>query len=488
MSGISRPLVIVVALGLLQLHPADASPDAARDKVEVRAFVNDSCIVADEPYFLPASSDKEAGDQAKFLPLLGLVIGKLAELFINHEIQAFADRMKSHAARKDTHYAVSRHMNLYRVDFQPAPVLAINAKLGCMTIVAASFRPEPATCTAQYEPRELARQSAALPENEWKTSRTDDSIENQLRRANVCVEGRARAVYEARFEFSKDGTAYRLKDAGYHIESLLTTQDKGATRNTIYTLKISDPGATDQQEVLSSAWVDIGAVGAGAHSNGAKPDAAPWLRVPPMSAEARRNYDAKTRTYQDDIAEIEALKRALSRNQRVLANLDQRIATAGPEMVDGLKQERNRIAVQNQSQGAELDARNAEYLELPQTPLEFMPVTIEVAVTETESEKKSRVALADIIGKNSDVVASAVGNAASGLISKSMNAADLKTEADSPEAEDHLNVAKNLYFDALVDSRTVAAEAARAESQRKLINARNQYNDVRRSLGLENIK
>ena len=45
-----------------------------------------------------------------------------------------------------------------------------------------------------------------------------------MRRANVCVDGKAKAVYEARFEFSTDGTAYRLKDAGYRIESLLTTE------------------------------------------------------------------------------------------------------------------------------------------------------------------------------------------------------------------------------------------------------------------------
>ncbi len=102
-----------------------------------------------------------------------------------------------------------------------------------------------------------------LPQKDWKTSRTDDSIENQLRRANVCVDGNARAVYEGRFEFSKDGTTYRLKSAGYRIDSLLTTQEKGASRTVLYTLKITQPGATDQQEALSSAWVDLGTVARG---------------------------------------------------------------------------------------------------------------------------------------------------------------------------------------------------------------------------------
>ena len=95
-------------------------------------------------------------------------------------------------------------------------------------MAAAKFEPEPADCTAEYHPKELARETMGLPQSEWKTSRTDDSTENQLRRANICVVDKAHAVYESRFEFSNDGTAYRLKDAGYRIESLLTTPDKAA--------------------------------------------------------------------------------------------------------------------------------------------------------------------------------------------------------------------------------------------------------------------
>jgi hypothetical protein len=354
--------------------------------------------------------------------------------------------------------------------------------------VAANFKPEPADCRAEYVPKELTRESMGVPQSEWKTSRADDSVENQLRRANVCVIGKVRAVYESRFEFSKDGTAYRLKDAGYHIESLLTTQDKGAARTTIYTLKISDPGATDQQEVLSSAWVDIGAVTAGARSTGGKGDAAPWLRVPPLSIEARRNYEDKTKIHQEVTGQIEALKRALTRNQRLLAGLDQRIATAGSDVSEGLKQERTRIAVQNQAQGAELDARNAEYQDLPGTPMEFMPVTIEVAVTETESEKTARLALADIIGKNSGSVASAVGSAATGLLSKSADIADIKTDSDPADSADDLSRARVLYFDALVDAQTRTSGAARDDSQRNLVVARDRYNEARHSLGLEQIK
>ncbi len=131
-----RRLAAALCLILLHLQAAQAA-QAAHDTIEVRAYANDACIVADEPFFLPVSKDDQT---AKFLPLLGLVIGKLAELFINHEIQASAERMKSGAVRKDTRYAAAKEMNLYRAEFVPAPAVRINARLGCLTVVAATFK------------------------------------------------------------------------------------------------------------------------------------------------------------------------------------------------------------------------------------------------------------------------------------------------------------------------------------------------------------
>jgi hypothetical protein len=478
-------LAALFSFCLLQTSFGFASKEA-KEALSVRAFVNDTCIIADEPFFLPVAAPKDGDAQAnaKFLPLIGLIVGKLAELFINHEIQNSANRYKAGNARKDTRYAMSSQMNLYRVDLSPAPALSINARLGCMTIVAGAFKPETADCTTAYVPKELAHDSIGKPQEEWKTSRTDDSIENQLRRANICVEGKAKAMYEARFEFSKDGTAYRLHNAGYRVDALLTTDKKGAVRTTLYTLKISNPSTTDQQEVLSSAWVNIGNVSAGARSNNGEsahakavdPDTIPWLRVPPLSGEARRNYEDKTKVHQDVTGQIQALERAQLRNQRVLSGLDRRIATATPDLQAGLAQERTRIAVQNQSQAAELEALRAEYLDLPQSPLEFMPVSIEVAVTETESEKKAQVALADIVGSNSDLVASAVGNAATGLLSKSLNSADLKEDPSGDFAD-----ARAQYYDALIDAKA-GGHAAELDA------AKGRYNAVRHSLGLEEIR
>lgn len=486
-AGFARLLTVALCLSLLQTPMAHA----ARDQFEVHAYVNDSCIVADEPYFLPVTKNADASDAmtAKFLPLLGIVVGKLVELFINHELQASANQLKSAAARKDTRYAITKEMNFYRADFVPAPGLHINAKLGCMTIVAASFKPDATDCTIDYVPKELARETMGLQQSEWKTTRGDDSIENQLRRANICVDGKIRAVYEARFEFSKDVSAYRLKDAGYRIDSLLTTQDKGASRTVIYTLKVSQPGATDQQQTLSSAWVNLGTLSAGARASGSGSDSVPWLKVPAMSSEARRSYEEKTKAHQEVSGEIEALKRALTRNQRLSVGLDQRIgASLSADVADGLKQERTRVAVQIQAQGAELDARNAEYKDLPRTPLEFMPVTIEVAVTETESEKKAQLALADIFGKNSGMVASALGHAASGLISKSVDLGDIKAESDSADSASKLERARSRYFDALVEVHSGASGALGEEAPRNLSVAKQEYNETLHSLGLEPIK
>ena len=129
-----------------------------------------------------------------------------------------------------------------------------------------------------------------------------------------------------------------------------------------------------------------------------------------------------------------------------------------------MKQERTRIAVQSQTQAAELDARNAEYQDLPRAPLEFMPVTIEVAVTETESEKKAQLALADIIGKNSDLVGSAVGTPRPGCFPSRWPPSDIKTEPDVP-SETILESARAGYYDAKVEVQEQCARRRRGPTR-----------------------
>ena len=89
--------VVGVALGLApRLLPA-----ASGGNVEVRAYVNDSCIVADEPYFVPETA--VGGEQkARALPLLGIVVGKAAELLIKYLVGHATDRICTAGGRRDT--------------------------------------------------------------------------------------------------------------------------------------------------------------------------------------------------------------------------------------------------------------------------------------------------------------------------------------------------------------------------------------------------
>jgi hypothetical protein len=119
--------------------------------------------------------------------------------------------------------------------------------------------------------------------------------------------------------------------------------------------------------------------------------------------------------------------------------------------------------------------------------MEFMPVTIEVAVTETESEKKAQVALAELVGGNSDLVASAVGNAATGLISKSATLSDIKLEPEPAESAGSLEQARAGYYDALVAAQNGSAQSKR-DLERKLALEKDKYNEARRQAGLEQIK
>jgi hypothetical protein len=468
---------LAVASALLLLHASLAS--AARDSVEVRAYVNDTCIVADEPFYLPQSAQ---GTTERALPLVGIVVGKLAELILRSAVKATAGKISSSAARKDTRYAVASQTNLFRADLDPAPSLNLNARLGCMTIVAGKFQRDPADCTADYLPRQIASETASRPMSEWRTSRTDDSLENQLRRANICVDGQPRAVYESRFEFSGDGTAYRLKNAGYRVNTLLTSDDPQATRSVFYTLEISQPARDASNEVLSTAWVNLGTVKAGDRAlDPQQQPAGQWLRVPALSVEARRTYEEQTRVHQAVAAEIEALERAIVRNRRLLSGLEQRIAEADAEVAEGLRQQVLKTEVQIQTLGAELDARKAEYADLPQAPLEFMPVSIEVGVTEKTSEKRALMALAQVIDSGSGEIASVAVAATSGLIPRSLDAATARP-AD-PGAE--LEAARAEYFDAKVASR---ATPDGDSAGRSLTVATERYNAARRVLGLEPIQ
>jgi len=236
--------------------------------------------------------------------------------------------------------------------------------------------------------------------------------------------------------------------------------------------------------VATLALAAFAPIAAGAQSAGSKDDSQPWLAVPALTIEARRAYEEKTKAQQQVMGEIDALKRALTRNQRLLAGLDQRIADASGDVAAGLAQERTKVAVQIQTQQAEIEASNAGYQDLPHTPLEFMPVTIVVAVTETQSEKAALQVLAGVIDSNTALIASAGNTATSNLFTRELKLTD-DSAKQNPVAE--LELARANYFDALVEVKTAATAAPDGDASGNLALARARYNGARQALGLEPI-
>jgi hypothetical protein len=457
------------------LGPQLACAKAAEVPVELRAFVNDSCIVADEPFLLP---EQAGGSETKAVTLVTIVVGKLAEALIARVIRAGAGKVSTTAARRDTRYAVAKEMNLYRADLYPRPTLNLNAQLGCMTVVAGRFAADDATCHGEYLPRTLDRATMRLPDDQWQTSRADDTLANPLRRANVCMLEEPKAVFESRFEFSPDGTTYRLSNAGYRVNSLLTTPAKKAERNVFYTLEIAQPARSGESEKLSIALVDLGKLAAGARAPGPEADKGRWQRVPELSSEARRAFEQQTKVHHDVAAEIEALQRAITRHERMTSSLETRVAgTSGP-LKGGLQQELLKNRVQVVALQGELAARRAEYDELPRDPLQFMPVAIEVGVTETRSERPLLLAMSQGVDRNSGTIASTTTT----LIGMP-KALDL-TAAPDPVAE--LASARAAYFDALVEIRSSdEGQGTNTTEVLRLAALKQRFDAARTAMGLE---
>lgn len=497
-------LAIAGAAGL----PARAA--TAAPAPELRAYVNERCVVADEPWYRP---EAEGGAEQRSLTLLGIVVSKLAGIFMQQAIGAAAARLQARGARQDTRYAVATQSSLYVAEVVPSPSIRLDGNLGCLTVVAGRFAADGTDCRADYVPRTVAPETATEPVERWRTDRGDDSAANPLRRANICATDVA-AVYEARFEFSPDGTAWRLRDAGHRVERLLSTDRKGAERSVYYTLEVRAPGRSREPELLSGAWVDLGRLAAGSRGAGQQGADPPWLRVPPPSEEARRHFDRETAVHQENAAQIDALQRAIARNESVRATLEKRRRGAPAALARSLRDEIVRTQTQGLTLQAELEARRAEYAALDPDPIALMPVTIEVGVTETASERKALQGLATIIDGQREFIATTALTAAAGLIARrSIDAAEAPASAartagtppatatgigagtatatakdalpivlaagDAARAE--LEAARTAYYDALVEAQLRPAGAASADDT--LRRARERYDAARRGTG-----
>jgi hypothetical protein len=416
------------------------------------------------------------------LSLSGLVVSKLGQALVGRLVRATSSQLGTFKKSKDMYYVAAKDFNLYHAALYESPNYELNENLACATVVAAEFEPSSVDCTHLYDPKVLPGADIEPDEFASRATRQDESIENVLRRANICLRGPAYSVYEVRFEKSDDLTAYRLQSAGLWVNSLLSTNSKSASRGVVYTMDINEPAADSDMRILSSAWVDIGEINAGYVMD--EPPAtsrSEWLRVPAMSPDVERAYQIDTSVHQDVFAEIKALERSIVRDRRQLEGMRERLATASDNIKAATQIEMEGIELRILRNESLLDARRAEYLDLPQFEKNYMPVSIRFGVIESRSPKRALSTLASYLESNSSRMAG--GNA---TVERPFELEGLPETG----AESGLQQTRADYFDALVAFResTYDDTPENADIERDLTLARDSYNAERAAAGIAPIQ
>ena len=449
--------------------------------VDLRAYLNDSCVVSDEPYLQPPS---ESAQIARSLPFPAGIVGKLIETLIRGVVRATATRLDSAAQHKDFFYVSAYDFDLYRATVDGVPARALNPRLDCITVVAAQFEPDGTDCTDRYQPKLIDPASVADNGDTAAAIREDDSVENILRRANICVDGRAHSIYEGQFEFSDDATAFRIETQGFWLNSLISTNSRKARRSVIYTFDIAEPGLGSKPRSLLSAAVPIGTVTPGtALLDEDATTRSEWLQVPALSGQASQAFTRDTAAHSDVLAAIKSLERSITQNRRLLDGLKRRLDGTSDAVRQSMQKEIATVEFKLLRMESLLEARQAEYEELPDLDGRYMPVTVGVGVIESRSEKRATRVLAAFLDEHRAVIADTAASAAG--IERSL---DLDVANTGPETA--LATTRTAYFDAVA-----ALEEARAVDETDLValeerlkRAKSDFNAARNDAGLSAIE
>jgi len=428
--------------------------DSHAANVQSRAYINSSCIIADEPFLVPETVDDTS---ARMAPMVGFIVAKLANVLISGAIDGMAGEIDKRGRRKDTEYVTANNVNLYVADLSGEPQVRLNPEFRCATIVAGEIQPSAYDCTDEYIPREVSGDSLNLPPEEWITTRKDNSVENILKRANVCVVGKVGSVFEARIILSDDSTAYRVDSVGYQINSLFSTKSDSAKRSLFYTMEVVEPTADGDGRVLTMPLLDLGEVSAGVSSAGDTTVSSGWLLVPKISSHARQYFQSDTVLHQEVFGKIEALERLLTRDSRVLAGIEERAKDVSSDVRNALNDEITAIEIRLVKSDSMLDALHGEYADLPVVVKQYMPVTIRFGITESRSAKKSLQTIAGILGRNSKMLASTA-----------TQMAGVERSLDAMPVESDIDIARAAYFDAKIAleiESPLAADAERLHSE-----------------------
>jgi cell division protein FtsL len=388
-----------VVAALIILASVFTSPAAVAATADFRLYLNESCIVADEPVVAANV------DPSKALNWAGLLVSNPAQTILTGLIRGIAKAIGNSAARKEYVQGADRDLYLYVAtaerNMQPAPA----GELGCMTLVSGMFDDDPSGCVEDYQPVVIDENPESL-ESVFAAVR-DRPVEVILRRANVCLAAPPDLFIESRLELSEDGTAFRMRNAGLVVNSLSGTRNTAERRALLQTVSIFEPSANGRGSLLAGNWTNFGEVAAGMQIRGKQTAGivSGWTKMPAMSAAASRAYQSEFQAHNSTAKEIAALERRILRQFRQISALEEESADAGSAVRAQLQGQIDQLEAQISVNNAVLRSLQQEYRELPATERRYMPVTVSVTLTETRSEKELQAWLANFLEDNSVVLA-----------------------------------------------------------------------------------
>lgn len=395
LNAISAGVVAALVLLAFACNPvaaAAATPD-------IRLYLNESCIVADEP-IVAANVDP-----SKALNWAGLLVSNPGQAILTGLVRGIAKAIGNSAARKEYVRGVDRDVYLYAAtaerNMQPTPA----GELGCMTIVSGVFNDDPAGCVDDYQPVVIEESPQSL-ESVFAAA-GDRPVELILRRANVCLAAAPDVFIESRLELSEDGTAFRMRNAGLVINSLAGTRNSADRRALLQTVSIFGPSGNGRGTLLASNWTNFGEVAVGTQLRGEQSAAivSGWTKMPPMSAAASSAYQSEFQVLNATAREIAALERRILRQLRQIMALETELTNASDSVEAHLRGQIDQLEAQISVNNAMLSSLRQEYREQPTEERRYMPVTVSVALTETRSEKELQTWLANFLEDNSVVLA-----------------------------------------------------------------------------------
>lgn len=397
-AAVPKVLALFIALGFFA-GPANGQ--------ELRVFLNESCVVADEPIVVPDADD------SKGLPFGRLIVSSPGEAIMRGLIRGIAWGLAKISSRRDYLYTATQELYLYNVDYDSEPQPQLNANLSCMTVVAGSFARDGADCEAEYEP--LILNDADVMKMSLVGVRQSRSSANVLRRANICLDREPDMLIENRVVLSEDGSAFRLQGAGREINRLLSTDKSNAKRGLLLTASLFAPSPDGRGTRLSTHWINYGMVSPrGRIDEYLDNTGSTYTPVPSMSGMVLENYVRDSAAYREVYDRASELERSIVRQSWQASELESQLAGMDAERASILKDQVTFLTDQIASQSAELAALRQEYDNLPGGLYRYMPVTLQLTITETRDEKRLLFLLAVMLDTKSRDIAKAISDSGRG--------------------------------------------------------------------------